>query len=347
MTIARRANKRGHLTSKQRMRNADSCIAARFRRLLLLLVLTAGAAGPALAFPTKVVTLVVPFPAGGVVDIVGRLLADKLGASLGVRVIVENRPGAGGTLGAAFVARAQPDGHTLLVGGAATHVFSPVIYPSVPYDPVKSFAPVIQLTSGPLVLVVPQSSPVATFHDFQEFVRREGERLNYASNGPGTFPHLAAELYKQATGAKFIHVPYSGGSQAILALLSNDVGFSINHIPIAMPMVKSGKLKAIATTGRNRSTSFPDLPTFSEAGTSGFETSAWFALFAPAGTPGAVIAKLNAEAAKALNSRDLRDKLALQGDEVVGGSPEHLAAYLNAELAKWPAVVKAAKVTAQ
>jgi len=332
---------RGH------MRNASRHVAAALWRFLFLFVLAAGVVSPALAFPTKIVTLVVPFPPGGVVDIVGRLLADKLGTQLGAKVIVENRPGAGGTLGAAFVARAEPDGYTLLVGGAATHVFSPLIFPDVPYDPVKSFAPVIQLTSGPLVLVVPQNSPVTTFPEFENFVRREGERLNYASNGPGTFPHLAAELYRQATGAKFTHIPYSGGPKAILATVTNEVGFSINHIPNILGMVKAGKLRAIASTGRKRSQSFPDLPTFAESGLAGFETSAWFAIYAPAGTPKTVIEKLNTEAAKALNSRDLRDKLAVQGDETVGGSPEDLAAYLKAELAKWPAVIKAANVTAK
>lgn len=327
------------------MNNASICISTALGRMLFILAMAAGLASPALAYPTKIVTFVVPFPAGGVVDIVARLVADKLGAQLGAKVIVENRTGAGGTLGAAFVARAEPDGHTILVGGAATHVFSPLIYPEVPYDPVKSFAPVIQLTSGPLVLVVPQNSPVTTFQGFGDIVRSEGERLNYASNGPGTFPHLAAELYRQATGAKFTHIPYSGGPKAIVALVTNEVGFSINHIPNIMGMVKSGKLRAIATTGRKRSPSFPDLPTFAEAGMAGFETSAWFALYAPAGTPKAVVEKLNAETAKALNFRDLRDKLALQGDETVGGSPEDLAAYLKAELAKWPAVVKAARIT--
>lgn len=327
------------------MNNVSICISTALGRMLFVLAMTAGLASPALAYPTKIVTFVVPFPAGGVVDIVARVVADKLGAQLGAKVIVDNRPGAGGTLGAAFVARAEPDGHTILVGGAATHVFSPLIYPEVQYDPVKSFAPVIQLTSGPLVLVVPQNSPVTTFQGFGDIVRREGERLNYASNGPGTFPHLAAELYRQATGAKFTHIPYSGGPKAIVALITNEVGFSINHIPNIMGMVKSGKLRAIATTGGKRSPSFPDLPTFAEAGMAGFETSAWFALYAPAGTPKAVVEKLNAETAKALNFRDLRDKLALQGDETVGGSPEDLAAYLKAELAKWPAVVKSAHIT--
>lgn len=329
------------------MGNSSLRIASTLGRMLLLLVMAGGLVSPALAYPTKIVTLVVPFPAGGVVDIVARLLADKLGAQLGARVIVENRPGAGGTVGAAYVARAEPDGHTLLVGGAATHVFSPLIYPEVSYDPVKSFVPITQLTSGPLVLVVPQSTAVTNFREFQDLVRREGERLNYSSNGPGTFPHLAAELYRQATGAKFTHIPYSGGPKAIVALITNEVGFSINHIPNIMGMVKSGKIRAIATTGSKRSPSFPELPTFAEAGIAGFETSAWFALYAPAGTPEAVVKKLNLEATKALNLPDLREKLALQGDETVGGSPEDLAAYLKAERSKWPAVIKAANITAQ
>lgn len=323
------------------------------RALALSIVLTLGifwgapVAAQSRAFPAKPVTIVVPFPAGGVVDIVGRLLADKLGASLGVRVLVENRPGAGGTLGAAAVAKAEPDGHTLLVGGAATHVFSPLIYPSVAYDPVTGFSAVSQLTAGPLVLAVPQASPVQTFADFTDYVRRQGDKLSYASNGPGTFPHMAAELYRGAAGATFVHVSYGGGPKAMLALASNEVAFSINHIPNLMPMIKSGKVRVLATTGRTRAIVLPDVPTFAEAGVRDFEASAWFALFAPAGTPAAVVARLNSAVNDALKAADLREKLLAQGDEPVGGSPEALAAYVKSELGKWRPVVKAANVTAQ
>ena len=315
------------------------------RRLLRLLALLM-VATPAFAFPTKPVVLVVPFPPGGVVDVIGRLVADRMGASLGVRVIVENRAGAGGTIGAAAVARAEPDGHTLLVGGAATHVFSPNLYPGLTYDPVRSFAPVGQLTTGPLVLVVPAASPVTGMKEFEALVRSQGDRLNYASNGAGTFPHLAAELYRRSVGGSFTHIPYAGGSQALVALAAAEVGFSINHIPVALPVLKGGKIKAIATTGKQRSAAFPQLPTFDEAGVKGFETSPWFALFAPAGTPQAAIERLNAAMNQALKTPELRERLLALGDEPVGGSPEALAALVQSDLAKWPPIIREAGVKA-
>lgn len=317
----------------------------RLLRWLCVCALLLGA-GPAAAFPTKQVTLVVPFPPGGVVDVISRLVADRMGTTFGMRVLVENKPGAGGTIGAGAVAKAEPDGHTLLVGGAATHVFSPNLYPSLTYDPVKSFAPVGQLTTGPLVLVVPASSPANSMKEFEALVRSQGERLNYASNGAGTFPHLAAELYRRQLGAKYAHIPYAGGSQALVALVAGEVGFSINHIPIVLPMLKGGKIKAIATTGRQRSAAFPQLPTFEEAGVKGFEASAWFGLFAPAGTPQAAIEKLNASMVQALKTPELRDRLLSMGDDPVGGSPEALAALVQADLAKWPVIMREAGVKA-
>lgn len=320
-------------------------VAKPLRRSLCLLAL-ALFAGLASAFPTKPIVLVVPFPPGGVVDVIGRMVADRLSATSGMRAIVDNRTGAGGTIGAAAVARAEPDGHTLLVGGAATHVFSPNLYPSLTYDPVRGFAPIGQLTTGPLVLVVPASSPVTGMKEFETFVRTQGDRLNYSSNGAGTFPHLAAELYRRLVGGKFAHIPYSGGSQALVALAAGDVGFSINHIPVVLPVLKGGKIKAIATTGRQRSAAFPQLPTFEEAGVKGFEASAWFGLFAPAGTPQPVIEKLNAAVGQALKSPELRDRLLALGDEAVGGSPEALAALVQSDLAKWPPIIREAGVKA-
>ena len=300
----------------------------------------------AFAFPTKPVVLVVPFPPGGVVDVIGRLAADRMGAILGVRVIVENRAGAGGTIGAAAVARAEADGHTLLVGGAATHVFSPNLYPSLTYDPVRSFAPVGQLTTGPLVLVVPAGSPAAGMKEFEALVRSQGDRLNYASNGAGTFPHLAAELYRGSVGGKFVHIPYAGGSQALVALAAGEVGFSINHIPVVLPVLKGGKVRAIATTGRQRSAAFPQLPTFDEAGVKGFEASPWFGLFAPAGTPPTAIERLNAAMNQALKTPELRERLLTLGDEPVGGSAEALGTLVQSDLAKWPPIIREAGVKA-
>ena len=262
-------------------------------------------------------------------------------------MLVENRPGAGGMLGAAAVAKAAPDGYTILVGGAATHVFSPLIYPGGLYDPVKSFAPIGQATNGPLVLVVPQSSPVRSVADFRDYVLREGDKLSYSSNGAGTFPHLAAELYRMRTGARFVHVPYSGGAQAMLAVAAGEVAFSINHIPNVVSLVKGGRVRAIATTGRGRSNAFPDLPTFSEAGMTDFEASAWFGLFAPAGTPAEIIDRLHEAMAKALQTPEIGKRLAAQGDEPVGSPPRELAAYVEAEIRKWLPVMKAAHIKVQ
>ena len=308
----------------------------------------AALAAPAKAadeYPSRPVSIVVPYPAGGVVDIVGRLVADKLSASLGKRVIVENKPGAGGTIGAAAVARAAPDGYTLLLAGAATHVFAPLLYKTVPYDPIKQFAPISQLTAGPLVLAVNSTLPVQNMAEFLTYVRANGDRVNYASNGKGTFPHLAVELMKQAAGINPTHIPYNGGPPAIMALAAGDAAFSINHIPNVLAQVKAGKIRPIATTGQVRSSSFPDLPTFDEAGFKGFETSAWFGLFAPPGTPQAIVDRLARESAEALKAKDLRDKLATQGDEPVGSTPSAFAGYIRGEIAKWTKVVRAAGIS--
>jgi tripartite-type tricarboxylate transporter receptor subunit TctC len=304
-----------------------------------------GAARAADEYPAKPISIVVPYPAGGVVDIVGRLVAEKIGGPLGKRVIVENKPGAGGTIGAAQVARAAPDGYTLLLAGAATHVFAPLLYKSVPYDPIKGFTPISQLTAGPLVLVVNASLPPKNLAEFISYVRANGEKVNYSSNGKGTFPHLAVELLKQAANLNPTHVPYNGGPPAILALVAGDTAFSINHIPNVQAQVKAGKLRALATTGLARSSSFADLPTFDEAGFKGFETSAWFGLFAPPGTSKAIVDRLSREAIDAIKSKDLRDKLALQGDEPVGSAPPVFANYIRGEIAKWTGVVRNAGIT--
>ncbi len=311
---------------------------------LIALALIVHPANAADEYPSKPVSIVVPYPAGGVVDIVGRLVAEKLSTSLGKRVIVENKAGAGGTIGAAYVAKAAPDGHTLLVGGAATHVFAPLLYKGVPYDPVKQFAPISQLTAGPLVLVVNSAVPAQNMAEFLAHLRASGDKANYSSNGKGTFPHLAVELMKQAANVAPTHVPYNGGPPAILALASGDAAFSINHIPNVLAQIKAGKIRPLATTGMARSSSFPDQPTFDEAGFKGFETSAWFGLFAPAGTPQPIVDRLARDAAEALKAKDLRDKLAVQGDEPVGSTPVAFANYIRGEIAKWTKVVRNAGI---
>lgn len=307
-----------------------------------------GLAGPARAqaWPgNQIVKLVVPFPPAGVVDIIGRMLADGLQAALPGTVVVENRVGAGGTVGAQHVAGAASDGLTLLMGGAATHAFAPSIFSQLRYDPVKDFVAVSQVSSGPLVLVVNASSPIQTFDDFKRAATEGGNTLNYASNGVGTYPHLAVELLKQQTGLKTTHVPYKGGGQAAIALLSGEVNYSLNHIPVVLSQIKAGKLRALATTGSTRSALFPDVPTLKERGID-VVAEPWFGVFAPAGTPKALVDKLADAIASAMGSAAIREKLASLGDQVTVAGPRDFAAFQAAELAKWSRVIKAAGITA-
>ena len=298
----------------------------------------------AAGYPARTITLVVPFPPGGVVDIVGRVVAERLGASLGQQVVVENVTGAGGTIGASRVARAAPDGYTIMLGGAATQVFGPALHADLSYDPVKSFVPIGQVSAESLVLVVSKSLPVDDYAQFIAYVKAHGEATNYASNGLGTFPQLCVELLKQSTGIRATHIPYPGGAQSMIALLAGDVTFSINHMPVVLPQIRAGKVKALAVTGASRSPLLPEVPTFRELGVGNVQASAWWGLYAPAGTASAIIEKLNGTLNAVLKEARVKDALLRAGDEVAGGSPQDLAQYQQRELAKWPAVMKAAGV---
>jgi tripartite-type tricarboxylate transporter receptor subunit TctC len=312
---------------------------------LLLLAL----AGEALAqpYPNKPVRLIVPYPPGGVVDITGRLLAEQLRRELGGTVVVENKPGAGGTVGTAAVARSPADGYTILLAGAATHAFAPWLHKTLPYDPVKDFIPVTQVTEGPLALCVNASSPVADLGGFIEMLKARGDAVNYSSNGNGTYPHLSVELLKQAARLQSVHVPYKGGGEAVTALFANEVQFSQNHIPIIAPHVKSGgRLRVLATTGSARSSAFPDVPTLKEAGYD-VVASAWFGLFVPAGTPRAIVDRLYEATAAAAKAPALRERLAAQGDEIVVEGPEKFRDFQVAEMEKWKGVISRAGLKLQ
>jgi tripartite-type tricarboxylate transporter receptor subunit TctC len=289
-------------------------------------------------YPNRVVRLVVPFPPGGVVDISGRLLAEEMSRHLGVSVIVENKVGAGGTIGAAEVARAPADGYTILLGGAATHAFAPFVYKQLRYDPTKDFVAVTQFTEGPLALCVNAATGPATLGDFVKTMKTGSTALNYASNGAGTFPHLSVELMNQALGAKPQHVPFPGGAQAVTALIGQQVQFTQNHIPVIQPHVKSGRLRVLATTGATRSPSFPDVPTLKESGID-VVASAWFGLFVPAGTPPAIVERIHQATVAAAKSPALREKIAAQGDEVKVDGPARFQAFHAAELDKWRRVI--------
>ena len=294
------------------------------------------------SYPSRPISIVVPFPPGGVVDVVARRVGEKMSSALGTPVIIENKAGAGGTIGAAYVAKAKPDGYTILLGGSATQVFGPALYKKLQYNARKDFTPVGQISSGPLVLVTGSKVQAHDVPQLVSYLKEQGANAFYGSNGNGTFPHLAAELFKQSNDLKTVHVPYSGGPATLTGLISGDVAFSINHIPVVQGMVKSGKLRALATTGAKRSVVFPNLPTLQEEGMKGFEANAWWGLFAPTGTPAQAVTKLNQALAVALKDENVRAGLQAQGDEVAYSSPKAFGAFVEAEMVKWVRVVKAA-----
>ncbi len=295
-------------------------------------------------YPLKPVRLVVPFPAGGNTDIYARPIAQKLGDLLGQQVLVENRPGAGGSIGGEIVAKAVPDGYTLIAGTTSTFGIGPNLYRKLPYDPVRDFAPVILGALAQNMLIVHPSVPARSVKELVALARAHPGKLNFASAGNGTSSHVAGELFKSLGKVDMTHVPYKGTGLAMIDLLSGQVDMIFDSLGTALPQVKAGKLRALAVNGARRFELMPELPTVSESGVPGYEVSSWFAIFAPAGTPGEVIARLNAELNRVLQMPDIRAAWALQGAEVGGGPPERLAAHVRSELAKWGKVVREANI---
>jgi tripartite-type tricarboxylate transporter receptor subunit TctC len=310
-----------------------------------LFALVAASAGVpdaiAQAYPTHTVKLVVPFPPGGPLDATGRLIAQKLTEAWGQSVVVENKPGAGGNIGADLVAKSPPDGYTILLGALSTHAVNPSLYARMPYDAVKDFVPITLLAITPNVLVVNASLPVGSLKELIAYAKANPGKLSFGSGSNGSAGHLAGELFKVDTGTDIVHVPYKGGAPATQALLANDVQFMFDNLANATPQVKAGKLKAIAVTTAQRSKLAPELPTMAEAGVPGFDISTWFGLLAPAGTPKDVIAKWNAEVTKLLNSPEIRERFLALGQEPAPTTSEQFAAFINSELAKYARIVKA------
>lgn len=300
------------------------------------------AVGPAAAqdFPTRPVTLVIPFAAGGSTDLVGRLIAERMSAELGQPVIVENKGGAGGNLGAAQVAKANPDGYTILMGTVATHALNPTLYKKMPYDPVTSFAPVSLLVVVPNVLVVNPDFPAKTTEELIALLKKDPGKYAYASSGNGTPLHLSGELFKSMAGVDMQHIPYQGAGPALIDVLSGQVPIMFDNLPSSSGHIKSGKLRALGVTTAKRAPSFPDLPAIAET-VPGYETYTWNAVFAPAGTPPDVVAKLNAAANKALADPKVQARLADFSATSVGSTPEELGEHVKKELAKWAPIVKA------
>ena len=300
---------------------------------------------PALAqdYPSRPVRLVVPFAAGGPNDIIARLVGGRLSNALGQQIVVENRPGAGGNIGTDFVAKAPPDGYTLLSAGPGSLIINPLLG-SVPYDTARDFAPVSLMASAPNVLVVHPSVPAKSVKELIELARARPRQLNYASGGPGSTPHLSGALFAVMAGIDIVHVPYKGTGPASADLLGGQVQMAFFGIPPLLPHIKSGKLRALAVTGMRRSPELPEVPTMHEAALPGYEVSPWYGLLAPAGTSRAIITRLNAEVSRVVRSADMKEKLAVQGAEAAGGTPEEYAAVIRADTATWARVIRDAGI---
>jgi len=310
------------------------------RTLALLAFATSLLTMPASAqtFPDRAVTLVIPFAAGGSTDLVGRLVAQKMSEGLGQQVIVDNRGGAGGNLGAAAVAKAEPDGYTILMGTVATHALNPAVYTKMPYDAVKDFAPISLLVTVPNVMAVHPSIEAKTTQELIDLIKKNPGKFSYASSGNGTPLHLSGELFKTMAGVDIVHVPYKGSGPALIDVLGGQVPIIFDNLPSSTEHIKSGKLRGLAVTSPQRAPAFPDMPAMTET-LPGYETYTWNALFAPAGTPADVIAKLNAEANKAVNDPGVKAKLAEFSATVIASTPEELGKHVQAELAKWAPIV--------
>jgi tripartite-type tricarboxylate transporter receptor subunit TctC len=310
--------------------------------LAIAMAVTATLAG-AQAYPAKPVKMIVPFPPAGATDVVGRFLAQKLGERWGQSVVVENRPGAGGSIGSDMVAKAPADGYMLLMATSSTHSIGPSLS-KLPYDPIKDFAAIAHVANVPNVLVV---SPTLAVKDIKELIalaKSKPGQLNFASSGQGTIVHLNGELFKMLGGIDLQHIPYKGTALSIPDLANGQIAMLFDSLASVMPHIKSNRARPLALNGRTRSPLLPDVPTFAEAGMPAFDTYTWFGLFAPAGTPREIVSKIHGDVLAALQAPDLKERFASVGAEAVGGTSEAFVARILADTAKWAQVIKAAKV---
>ena len=298
-------------------------------------------------YPSKPLRFVVPFPPGGSTDLLARRLCERLQASMGQPCVVENKPGAGGAVGSEFVAKAAPDGYTLLLGVTGSHGISVSLNPKLPYHPIKDFAPISMLVSTSLVLVVGPQFPANTLAEYVTYAKGRPEQVTHSSPGNGTSMHLTGEMFNLASGTKLVHVPYKGSAGAVNDLMGGQVQSMFGDFLVVYPQVKGGKIKALAITSSKRHPMLPDVPTIAESGYPGFEALSWQGLFVPAGTPADIVAKLNAETLKALTAEDFRDAFAKQGFTVAGSSPAEFRAFIETEIPKWARIIKAGNVTLQ
>ena len=297
------------------------------------------------AFPSKSVRILVPFPAGGTTDIVARLIGAELQKAWGQPVVVENRAGAGGGIGADAVAKSPPDGYLMLMGTVGTQAINLPLYTQggskLPYHPLNDFTPITNVAAVPNVMVVPASLPVNTVKEFIDYARARPGKLNMASSGNGTSIHMSGELFKNMTKTYMVHLPYRGSAPALQDLIAGNTHVMFDNLPSALPHIRSGRLKALAVTSTVRSPALPNVPTMEEAaGLKGFDATAWFGLLAPAGTPREIVVKVQQDVVKILAQKDMQDRFALQGALPVGDTPEQFTAYIKGEIDKWTQVVK-------
>ena len=309
-----------------------------------LAVAMAGSSAMAQAWPNKPISLIVPFPAGGTTDVLARALGEKLAQSLGQPVIVENKPGAGATLGADFVAKARPDGYTLLMG-AVHHTIAPSVYKKLPYDFQKDFAPITTVALVPNVLVVNAATPAKNVAELVALAKAQPGKLTYGSNGNGTAQHLIGTQFENATGTEVIHIPYKGSGPLATDLLGGQITMSFDTVTPVLQHIKSGKLRALAVTTNKRSSALPDVPTLDEAGLKGFNIGTWFGVLAPVATPKELVSRLNAEMVKVIQSPDFRKRMDEIGAEPIGNSTDQMGQQIKGETEKFAKLVKDAKVT--
>ncbi|OGA43147.1 MAG: hypothetical protein A3G24_23745 [Betaproteobacteria bacterium RIFCSPLOWO2_12_FULL_62_13] len=309
----------------------------------ILIVLPARPAVAAEAYPQKPVRLVIPFSPGGGTDVLARALSVKLEEALGASVVLDNRPGAGGTLGAGVVARAAPDGYTLLFT-SASYTFAPSLYKDLPYDPLKDFKPITIFGSTPNILVVHPSLPVKSLGEFLVLARRRPGEIHYGSGGHGSNIHLTTALFTYMAKINLVHVPYKGGGTAQIAVMSGEIQMLMAGFQSALPFVQSGRMRALAVTTKQRSPALPDLPTIDEAGVPGYDKAAWFALFAPAAVPESIITRLYQAAIKVLKDPDVVKRLAAEGAVAGGNSPAEFDAFVRSEMAAWAKLIREMKL---
>ncbi len=296
------------------------------------------------SYPTKPIRLIVPFPAGGATDLFARSLSQKLGERLGQSVVVDNKPGAGGTLGSDLAAKATADGYTLLLSTTSTHSIGPNLNPKIPYDAMRDFTPIGQVGNAPSIMLVPNSSPAKTVKEWIDYARQNPGRLNYASSGNGTIVQLTAELFKSQANLFVVHIPYKGTALAIPDLVSGKVDVLFDSLPTGLPHVRDGRLRALGVTSAKRTPLAPDLPPISDV-LPGYESTTWFGLFGPKGLPPEVVSRVNTAANQVLKDPEVVDKLTRLGIEPIGGTPAQFSTLLTTELAKWKKIITERKIT--